>query len=247
MSTNDNTFDEEEYQSRVFSDGCIDAKAYKTMQKAFELAHDVRKFEIELFWKRGTYFWAFILASFTAYFATFKTVLGQKELRLSTLVESSGFAKIVLLSLAGITFIFCLSWVLVNKGSKFWQKNWEAHIDMLEDSFSGKLYKTFLNTKSSGFGKIPFNKNAYDYSVTQVTTVGSIILTLVSIMLVIFHILLCIPCVWYRMDGCSCLILYMVFFAIVMVIAWRCLKSCVGNKDSDCTEKKWYQRQVEEE
>ena len=135
-----------------------------------------------------------------------------------------------------------MSWVLVNKGSKFWQKNWEAHIDILEDAFSGKLYKTFLNTKSNEFKKSPFDKRAYDYSVTQVTTVGSIVLTLVSIMLVIFHILLCIPCVWYRMVGCSCLILYIVFFVIVLVIVWHCLKKCEGNTDSNREEKKWYQR-----
>jgi len=36
----------------------------------------------------------------------------------------------------------------VNKGSKFWQQNWEAHIDILEKEISGPLYKT-LNYRNS--------------------------------------------------------------------------------------------------
>ena len=32
--------------------------------RALAYALDIRKFEIELYWKRGTYFWAFIAAAF---------------------------------------------------------------------------------------------------------------------------------------------------------------------------------------
>jgi hypothetical protein len=35
--------------------------------KALELALDIRKFEIDLYWKRATYFWAFITAAFAGY------------------------------------------------------------------------------------------------------------------------------------------------------------------------------------
>lgn len=37
--------------------------------KALKYAHDIRKFEIELYWKRATYFWTFIGAAFAGYFA----------------------------------------------------------------------------------------------------------------------------------------------------------------------------------
>jgi hypothetical protein len=30
----------------------------------------------------------------------------------------------------------------VNKGSKFWQENWENHVELLEDKIFGPLYKT---------------------------------------------------------------------------------------------------------
>jgi hypothetical protein len=37
--------------------------------EALKNALDIRKFEIEMYWKRATYFWAFITLAFTAYFA----------------------------------------------------------------------------------------------------------------------------------------------------------------------------------
>lgn len=30
------------------------------------------------------------------------------------------------------------------KGSKFWQENWEGHVDFLEDKFEGRLHKIAL-------------------------------------------------------------------------------------------------------
>lgn len=46
--------------------------------------------------------------------------------------------------LACLGLVFSFSWVLVNRGSKFWQENWEKHVDMLEDKITGPLYKTVL-------------------------------------------------------------------------------------------------------
>jgi len=36
-------------------------------EKALNLALDIRKFEIELYWKRATYFWTFIGAALAGY------------------------------------------------------------------------------------------------------------------------------------------------------------------------------------
>lgn len=109
-------------------------KSEKTA-KALEHALDIRKFEIELYWKRGTYFWTLIAATFAGYFA----VLAAKK------IEDKLFNAYVL---ACIGFVFTLAWFLVNRGSKFWQENWENHVDMLEDSISGPLYKTVLHRPS---------------------------------------------------------------------------------------------------
>ncbi len=38
-------------------------------EKALEHALDIRKFEIELYWKRASYFWTFIGATFAGFIA----------------------------------------------------------------------------------------------------------------------------------------------------------------------------------
>jgi hypothetical protein len=41
--------------------------------------------------------------------------------------------------------VFACAWYLVNCGSKYWQENWENHVDMLEDDVIGPLYKAILH------------------------------------------------------------------------------------------------------
>jgi len=110
----------------------LDTPRSEKTAKALEHALDIRKFEIELYWKRGTYFWTLIAATFAGYFA----VLAAEK------IEDKLFNAYVL---ACIGFVFTLAWFLVNRGSKFWQENWENHVDMLEDPISGPLYKTVLH------------------------------------------------------------------------------------------------------
>ncbi|MEG1141782.1 MAG: hypothetical protein RSE41_04965, partial [Clostridia bacterium] len=49
-----------------------------------------------------------------------------------------------LILIASIGFVFSLAWLLAAKGSKFWQENWECHLDLLEDKITGPLYKIVL-------------------------------------------------------------------------------------------------------
>lgn len=97
-------------------------------KEALKQALDIRKFEIDLYWKRATYFWAFIAASFAGYFA---------------LQKDADLASIYIVSCLG--FLFSLAWYLVNRGSSAWQRNWECHVDLLEDEIMGPLYKTLVN------------------------------------------------------------------------------------------------------
>lgn len=114
-------------------------------EKAFDKAWQIRDFEIELYWKRATYFWAFQVASFTAYFA---------------ILNSDSYKHIPPNSPQVLYFICCIglltsiAWTLINKGSKEWQKNWEYHIDMLEDTITGPLYKTVHPKKTYSVSKI---------------------------------------------------------------------------------------------
>ena len=47
-------------------------RAKEQKVKTFDHASDVRKFEIDLFWKRSLFFWTFIGAAFVAYAALMK-------------------------------------------------------------------------------------------------------------------------------------------------------------------------------
>ncbi len=102
--------------------------------KALERAWKNRDFEIEMYWKRANYFWAFITTAFAGYFI----ILSQLD---------DKFAQAELL-IACIGFIFSYGWFLVNMGSKKWQENWERHIDMLEEDVTGHLYKSVLDKTS---------------------------------------------------------------------------------------------------
>ena len=112
----------------------IDPENKSKVKKALKYAHDIRKFEIELYWKRAAYFWALIVVAFTGYFA----ILGAKE---NELPDKEYLAYIV----SCIGFIFTWAWFLVNRGSKYYQENWEKHVDMLEDVVTGPLYKTIFH------------------------------------------------------------------------------------------------------
>ena len=103
-------------------------------EKALDLALDIRKFEIELYWKRAAYFWTFIGAALAGY----ALVYAKAENKDSWL----------LLVFSCLGFLFSVSWYLVNRGSKFWQNNWERHVDLLEDEVIGPLYKTIASSVS---------------------------------------------------------------------------------------------------
>jgi hypothetical protein len=110
----------------------IDPPQKELLTKALEHALDIRKFEIELYWKRATYFWTLIAVAFAGYFV----ILG------SQYMDEKKFMAFVV---ACIGFLFTFAWFQVNRGSKRWQENWENHVDMLEDSVTGPLYKTVLS------------------------------------------------------------------------------------------------------
>ena len=99
-------------------------------KKALEKALDIRKFEIDLYWKRASYFWTFIGAAFAGFFVAY--------------ASPSENRRDLLVILCCLGLVFSVAWFCVNKGSKFWQENWENHVDLLEDSEIGPLYKIVL-------------------------------------------------------------------------------------------------------
>lgn len=102
-------------------------------EKAFEKAWATRNFEIEMYWKRATYFWAFIASIFVGYFALISS---------ENYVKYDRFNHVEVYFLICIGFVLSLAWHFTNIGSKSWQRHWEVHVDLLEDAFTGPLYKT---------------------------------------------------------------------------------------------------------
>jgi hypothetical protein len=120
--------------------GLEELKNCDIRKKAFEKAWETRNFEIDKFWQRSMFFWGFIALIFTGYI----TVVTGENAKQATDMYLDFY-----LILLGI--IFSVAWLLVIKGSKRWQENWEKHIDYLEDKITGPLYKTIYYTKGKNY------------------------------------------------------------------------------------------------
>lgn len=129
----------------------------KKVKSALNRAHDIRKFEIELLWKRATYaaiFQTLLFAALGLSFYSGTTILIDAEpTSIDELTKTKPISSI-------FRFIICIAgmftsfyWCLINIGSKFWHENWTHHIDFLEDEFDGNLHKTVLHDE----GKVPFS------------------------------------------------------------------------------------------
>ncbi|PWJ61965.1 hypothetical protein SAMN05720473_11342 [Fibrobacter sp. UWB15] len=140
-------------------------------EKALEMALDTRKFEIELYWKRATYFWAFIALAFTSFFLVADAENMDKILKNELQV---------IISALGIFLSVC--WFLANKGSKYWQENWEFHVDLLEDEIMGPLYKTTKSYKGRKNFLLPWK--SYKFSVGKINMMLSA--TMIIFWIVVF-------------------------------------------------------------
>lgn len=129
--------------------------------EALRTAHDIRKFEIELYWKRAAYFWTFIAAAFAGFFA---------------LQQQSGVSSESTYIVACLGLVFSLAWYLVNRGSKSWQRNWEAQVDLLEDEVTGPLYKSEIDRYSSSLLDVT---GGYHFSPSKINQLLGLLVTFV--------------------------------------------------------------------
>lgn len=97
--------------------------------RALDRAHDLRKFEIENYWKRATYFWLFQAAAWTTF---------------GVMAKDGGFDRVELLLPCGLGAATAAVAFKTAQGSKFWQENWEAHVDELEETIEGRLTQVIL-------------------------------------------------------------------------------------------------------
>lgn len=139
------------------------------LRQATAIALDTRKFEIELYWKRANYFWAFMAAIYAAYF-----------LLVAYKIENWFIYSIV--SIVGVCFSF--GWYLANRGSKYWQENWENHIAVLSKQTTGEIFKHWLRPNDKFLklkGYYPISVSKVNQFLSMLTCFSWIILYIISI------------------------------------------------------------------
>jgi SAM-dependent methyltransferase len=94
----------------------------EAIQKAFDVAHDNRKFEIQLFWQRSLFFWGFVAAALVGYVAALK--------------DSPQLA--IVFALFGL--VCSIVWSQGNRGSKYWQEYWEKKVNFFQHHTTGNIF-----------------------------------------------------------------------------------------------------------
>jgi hypothetical protein len=135
--------------SRAISDDAV--RAVDTT-KGLELAVQARAQELELFWKRSLFFWGFIAAAFVGYAAS---------------LAKSAFVSLLM---ACFGFVCSLAWALANRGSKYWQENWEQKVHLAEYAPVGPLFQTQEKRQPKGwFSAIRFSVSRLAIALSEFT------------------------------------------------------------------------------
>ncbi|SJZ36355.1 RipA family octameric membrane protein [Pantoea eucalypti] len=115
---------------------------------AFEKAHDIRKFEIGLYWQRSGYILGFLSVLSAAIAYCFSVYLnGQSP-------ENTKFSILLItISLLLIGITLCGLWKRIIQASKYWQECWEYNIDMLEPYVSGNLHKIHFHRMDQNYNR----------------------------------------------------------------------------------------------
>jgi hypothetical protein len=99
----------------------------------FEAALKCRELEIELFWRRGLFFWGFVAATFVGYIAA-------KEKAPSFTIPMASFGVVC-----------ALAWCLANRASKFWYESWESKVLKAYPEVAQPLFGELEERKDSGW------------------------------------------------------------------------------------------------
>lgn len=118
---------------RLAKSSALRSREQERNLKRFEVAVQIRNFEIELFWKRSLFFWGFIAAAFTGYAA-----LRGKNADLSLVVACFGM-------------VCSCAWTLLNRGSKYWQEAWETKVERYEEAVVGALFAKEEDNQDKGW------------------------------------------------------------------------------------------------
>lgn len=190
-------------------------------EKALNFAVKTREFEIELYWKRSNMFMLMNGAAFVGFY----TVAAGEHFK-----ENRLYALIILL----LGFTFAVAWHLICRGSLFWQENWEAHIDALEEPVMGPMYRYVHYKGESKYRPWKLVKS-YPYSVSKIMALTSFLVILFWIVTFILSFSNLFPCAVLELNKNIAVIA--VLAGIVIVFLFHCLcKSGFMNEDHDGTD-----------
>ncbi len=154
-------FTQHEYEDAFLKDKTVRAAALRQ-------AEEVRRFEIELYWKRAAYFSTIIGVVFAGYGA----VLGAAQPQ-----------RLLAFALGCVGLVLSFAWYLINRGSAAWQRNWETHVDLLEGDETGFLYKVVVSKSTYSWYEL---LDPLPVSPSRLTVAVSGFVTLVWLALVVY-------------------------------------------------------------
>lgn len=156
-------------------------------QKLCEIALETRKFEIDLYWRRTAYYWAFSAAIIAAYALVY------------TKKDPNPESNILLSVLALCGVVFSWGWYLANRGSKYWQENWEDHIAQQITRHYGPIFKILKCPEHKpicGIGGFPYSVSKINQLTSGFMFCVWIILLIISLYVVMNKWLACIYAKW---------------------------------------------------
>ena len=161
---------------------------------------DLRKFEIENFWKRSLFFWGTIAIILASYFGA---KVNPKFL--------------VFVSLMG--FLYNIIFSLSIRGSKYWQEHWETMAILNENELNFKLLKSETSTYIS-LGNKHFISFPHRFSVSKLTMLLSDLTTILWLLLWIKDIAYLINThkIYFEFTGKTQIHLFTLYFLLTHVL-----------------------------
>lgn len=205
----------------------------KDVKAALDKAHEIRQFEITLYWRRSLFFWTFTIAFFGGYFFT---------LDINASYSESIFIQFLRQGICIMGFFTSVAWLYTEKGSEAWKHNWELHIDYLETDVTGNLHKTRLGDESDFYSLRKILK-----SFVKMTMVAWGVLFFLPLISSLFEMYLL--CIFYDYNEfaiekhllhilmISFLVLFMTIFMLILLLMYLFCEMVKGWKTSSCKEK----------
>lgn len=195
-------------------------------ERAFEVALDTRRFEIELYWKRAHYFFG-IMCGLGGASAILTFIRSEENI-------DNGLFLLSLFVIGCIGTVTSFAWYFTNKGSKYWQENWEQYVDALGEDIIGPLFKHSITEKHD-------HKALRRYSVSRINEKLSLyaicIWSLITAGVLLYGILSMCGCNDCLVTGPCLILLFGVVVMFISIVFIICLFGCRSDSTSGPSDK----------